>query len=231
VTGVQTCALPICARDRLDPSRFRVIYNGVDVNQYRFLEHVETDIAVGLVGTIDRPVKRADLFLRAAAQVSAQHPAVTWHLVGDGDLRHGCEALATDLGLRGRTVFAGSVADVPTYLQKIAIGVICSDSEGFSNAVLEYMLSGCAVVATAVGGNLEAVQNGRTGLLVPAGDEVALARGISCLIEETAFRLALAREARVVAEHDFGWDKCVTDHEECYRTSLLAAGPVGGTAS
>jgi glycosyltransferase involved in cell wall biosynthesis len=218
----------VCARDRLDTSRFRVIYNGADTGQYRFVEHLENDVVVGIVGNIDRSVKRTDLFLRAAARVSAHHPEVTWHLVGDGDLRRECEALATYLGIRDRTVFAGRIADVPTYLQKIAIGVICSDSEGFSNAILEYMLSGCAVIATAVGGNLEAVQDGRTGLLVPAGDEGALAQAIGRLLDERAFRLALAREARTVAERNFGWDKCVADHEEYYRASLLAAGATEG---
>jgi L-malate glycosyltransferase len=226
--AVKDCA---CARDRLDSSRFRVIYNGVDVEQYRWVEHLERDIAVGIVGNINRSVKRTDLFLRAAARVSAQHPEVTWHLIGDGDLRPGCEALATKLGFRGRTVFAGPVVDVPQYLQRIAIGVICSDSEGFSNAILEYMLSGCAVIATAVGGNLEAVQDGRTGLLVPAGDELALAQAIGHLVEKKALRLALAREARNMAERNFSWDRCVADHEECYRASLLTAGATGGARS
>ena len=218
----------VCARDRLDTKRVRVIYNGADVDQYRFVEHTENDIAVGIVGNINRAVKRTDLFLRAAARVSEHHPEVTWHLVGDGVLRSGCEALAATLGIGDRTVFAGRIADVPTYLQKIAIGVICSDSEGFSNAILEYMLSGCTVVATAVGGNLEAVQDGRTGLLVPVGDEVALAQAIRRLVEDRALRLVLAREARTVAQRNFAWGKCVADHEEFYRVSLLAAGATAG---
>lgn len=213
----------VCSRDGLDRSRFRIIYNGVASSCYRFMEHQETGIAVGLVANINRPVKRADLFLRAAARVSARHPALTWHLIGDGELRPECEALAGELGIRDRTVFAGRVDDVPAALQRIAIGVICSDSEGFSNAVLEYMLSGCAVVATAVGGNLEAVSDGRTGLLVPPGDEGALANAISRLVEDPSLRVRMARAARRAVERDFSWDRCVSEHQDFYRASLEAA--------
>jgi L-malate glycosyltransferase len=221
----------VCTRDKLDTSKFRVIYNGADIDRYRFVEHTENDIAIGIVGNINRAVKRTELFLRAAARVSAHHPEVTWYLVGDGDLRPRCEALAAELSIGGRTVFAGRIADVPSYLQKIAVGVICSDSEGFSNAILEYMLSGCAVIATAVGGNLEAVQDGRTGLLVSPGDEAALAQAIHRLVEDRTLRLTLARAARSVAERNFTWEKCVADHEGFYRASLLAAGATAGVPS
>jgi glycosyltransferase involved in cell wall biosynthesis len=214
----------VCTRDRLDPSRVRVIHNGIDSSRFRFVEHPEDEVAIGIVGNLNRRVKRADLFLRAAARVAARYPGVTWHLIGDGELRPQYEALAAELGIAGHTVFTGRLADVPTYLQRLAIGVICSDSEGFSNAILEYMLSGCAVVATAVGGNLEAVHDGKTGLLVPPGDEVALANALSHLVEERAVRLRIARNARAMVEREFGWARCLADHEEYYLSSLLAAG-------
>lgn len=214
----------VCTRDHLDPSRVRVVYNGIDSGRFRYVDHPEMEIAIGIVGNLNRRVKRADLFLRAAARVAVRHPGVTWHLIGDGELRPQYEALAVELGIADRTVFTGRLADVPAYLQRLAVGVICSDSEGFSNAILEYMLSGCAVVATAVGGNLEAVHDGKTGLLVPPGDEVALANALSHLVEERAVRLRIARNARAMVEREFGWARCLADHEEYYLSSLLAAG-------
>ncbi len=213
----------VCSRDRLDPRRVGVIRNGIDVDCYRFVEHTEGGVAVGIVGNLNRRVKRADLFLRAAARVADRHPATTWHLIGDGELRPHYERLAAELGIADRTVFAGRIADVPAYLQRLAIGVMCSDSEGFSNAVLEYMLSGCAVVATSVGGNLEAVHDGRTGLLVPPGNDIALASALSRLIEERGTRAMLARQARAMAETEFGWEPCVEGHQEHYRAALSAA--------
>ena len=74
------------------------------------------------------------------------------------------------------------------YLFAFDIGVLCSLSEGFSNAILEYMASGLPVVATAVGGNGEQVQDGVTGFLVPAGDSQALAEPISALVRDPGQR-------------------------------------------
>ena len=147
-----------CNADGLDPARVTVIPNGIDVERYPFVEHGEEPPAVGIIGNLNRAVKRADLFLAAAARVAPDHPDVTWHVVGDGPLRPRCEEQAQRLGIAEHVVFAGRVGDVPEYLGRLAVGVNCSDSEGFSNAVLEYMLRGCTVVATDVGGNREAVQ-------------------------------------------------------------------------
>ena len=216
----------VCARDHLDPARVKVIHNGIDRDRFPFAEHSGSPLAIGFVANLDRPVKRADLFLRAAARVAREHPDITWHLVGDGELRPRYEALAAELGIRERTHFAGRIAEVPAYLQKLAIGVICSDSEGFSNAVLEYMLSGCAVVATAAGGNLEVVEDGSTGLLVPQGDEQALAGALRRLIEDPGLRGALCRRARTMVEREFPWEKCIAGHAEHYQALLLAAGAV-----
>ena len=214
----------VCWKDRLEPTRIKVIYNGVDTTEYEFVEHLETDVAIGIVGNLNRHVKRADLFLRAAARVHVRHPDVVFHVIGDGELRAEYEALAAELGIAGCTVFAGRIEDVPAYLGKLAVGVMCSDSEGFSNAVLEYMLRGCAVVATSVGGNLEVIRDGETGLLVPPGNGVALASAMSRLVEEKKTRLMLTLRARTVAEEGFDWSRCVSEHQDHYAEELRRVG-------
>lgn len=214
----------VCRRDGLDPERVKVIYNGVDIEGYRFVEHLESEVAIGIVGNLNRRVKRTDLFLRAAARVLARHPEVTFHVIGDGEYRAEYERLAVELGIGRSTVFAGRVTDVSGYLGKLAVGVICSDSEGFSNAVLEYMLRGCAVVATSVGGNLEVVRDGETGLLVPPGNEVALASALKRLVQEKKTRLMLTLRARELAERGFDWSSCVEEHQDHYARELRAAG-------
>lgn len=213
-----------CRRDGLDPERIKVIYNGVDIGSYRFVEHFESEMAIGIVGNLNRRVKRTDLFLRAAARVHARHPDVTFHVIGDGEFRGEYERLAIELGIARNTVFAGRIADVSGYLERLAIGVMCSDSEGFSNAVLEYMLRGCAVVATSVGGNLEVVRDGETGLLVPPGNEVALASAMKRLVQEKKTRLMLALRARELVERSFEWSACTEDHMTHYDEALREAG-------
>ncbi len=209
-----------CRRDGLDEGRFKVIPNGVDTQQYEFVDHAEPDPAVGIVGNLNRRVKRTDLFLRAAALLRERFPDVRWHIVGDGELRRGYERLADELGLGDRVVFAGRIEDVSGYLGRLAVGVNCSDSEGLSNAVLEYMLRGCAVVATDVGGNCEVVRDGETGLLVPADDPARLAGAIGRLLAEPQLRRRLARAAREEAVRRYDWRTCVRAHERWYEQLL-----------
>ncbi len=214
-----------CAADRLDPARVTVIPNGLDAAAFPCVEHPEAAGAtVGIVGNLNRPVKRTDLFVRAAGLVSPRHPTARWQVLGDGHLRPGLEALAREVGVGEALAFAGHVRDVPERLRGWAVGVICSDTEGFSNAVLEYMLSGCAVVATDVGGNREAVRHGETGLLVPPGDAQALADAVGALLDDPPRRVAMARRARAHAAAAYGWDRCVAAHADLYGRLLRGAG-------
>lgn len=200
----------------LDPNRFQVIYNGVDVDRLPWIEHEGPTLHIGIVGNLNRPVKRTDLFLRAAGRAAVRHRDVTWHILGEGNLRPGLESLAAEVGLGDRVVFAGSVSDVPAYLEKLQAAVICSDSEGLSNALLEYLFKGCAAVATDVGGNPELVRHEQTGLLVPPDDEVALAGALERLIEDPQLRRTLARAARRFAEESFSWERCEQEHSTLY---------------
>ena len=99
-------------------------------------------------------------------------------MLGDGCYRAEYEALARAEGIGDRTIFTGNIERVTDYLAKLQVGVLCSDSEGFSNALLEYMLCGCATIATRVGGNAEAITDGETGLLVPPDSVDALAEAL-----------------------------------------------------
>src|SRR5690606_19591897 len=147
----------------LDASKIEVIRNGVDVESLAFIRHRGSVTDIGIVGNVNREVKRTDLFIRAAVLVAQNYPGVRWHVIGDGPLRGGLESLARELGIADKVIFAGRISDVPGYLDRIQIGVLCSDSEGLSNALIEYMFKGAVPVVTAVGGNPELVSDGVTG--------------------------------------------------------------------
>jgi glycosyltransferase involved in cell wall biosynthesis len=205
-----------CRTDLLDPEAVRVIPNGIDPDAFPFQADPREPPAVGIVANLNRRVKRIDLFIEAAARVAAGRPDVVWHVVGDGQMRPEFEQQARSLGLGDRIRFVGRIADVSGYIGRLDVGVNCSDSEGFSNAVLEYMLRGCAVVATDVGGNSEMIESGKTGILVPRGDASALARAIEGLLADPADRVEMARRAREDIARRFNWDVTVGAHEELY---------------
>ena len=88
--------------------------------------------------------------------------------------------------------FAGSISDINRVLRAFAVGVNSSDSEGFSNAIIEYMMAGIPSVASDTSGNRELIEDDVNGALVPPGDRDALARAIIGYIQDPDRR---AREA------------------------------------
>ena len=180
------------AQDGVNREAVCVIYNGIDLENLPWVEHEGPTLHIGIVGNLDRRVKRTDLFLRAAGRVGRRYPQITWHVIGDGKYRDEYQALANAEGIGQRTVFTGDIDTVTKYLAQLQVGVLCSDSEGFSNALLEYMLCGCTAVATGVGGNNEAITDGQTGLLVPPDNVEALAEALLKLIEDVPLRRRLA---------------------------------------
>lgn len=200
----------------IDPARSRVIPNGVTISDYRFHRHSEGVSDIGIVGNMTRQVKRIDLFLNAAALVASEYPEIRWHIIGDGHLKQELQAQAESNGLSDRVIFTGRIDNIPEYLDRLQIGVICSDSEGLSNAIIEYMLKGVATVATNVGGNPELVIDARTGLLSPPGDAAGLARNILTLIKDDRLRQTLATNARRHIESSYGWDACLRQYEAAY---------------
>ncbi|MFH1671012.1 MAG: glycosyltransferase, partial [Patescibacteria group bacterium] len=101
--------------------------------------------------------------------------------------------------------FTGLRDDVADILSKTDIFVLPSYSEGLSNALMEAMASGCACIATEVGGNRFLIQNGISGFLFQPGDRDALRAHLRRLIEDKGKRTSLGEAARKRIEEEFDW--------------------------
>ncbi|MEF2529270.1 MULTISPECIES: glycosyltransferase [Streptomyces] len=131
-------------------------------------------------------------------------------------------AAARQAGVADRVRFAGGLggADVPAVLRS-ADAVLCpADYEPFGIVPLEAMACGRPVVASAVGGQLDTVVHGETGLLVPPGDPAALARAVSRLLAAPLLRAAYGTAARRRAVARYGWDRVAAATEASYRSVL-----------
>jgi glycosyltransferase involved in cell wall biosynthesis len=135
-------------------------------------------------------------------------------------MRPELENLAKNLHVFNKLHFAGRVSAVADYLEKLDIGIICSDSEGLSNALLEYMFKGVAAIATNVGGNPELIIHEETGLLIPPDNEHELADAILRLIGEKSLKDSMVMSARLAAEKQYSWEKCINSHDIYYREEL-----------
>lgn len=198
-------------REGVRPDKIQVVYNGLDLGRFgRRPDHEEVERmrkefglptkrpVVGIVANLS-PQKDYPTFLRAAARVANHNSEICFFIVGDGILRPSIESEVTNLGLEGRVIFAGQRNDIERCLACMNVFVLSSIREGFSNALLEAMASSLPVVATRVGGNIEAVTEGKSGFLFEVGDDEGLAQYILRLINdpEEASRLGECGRRRV----------------------------------
>jgi glycosyltransferase involved in cell wall biosynthesis len=214
----QAVADTISRQEAIDRSSFDVIYNGVEIPALGITgtaAAVTPSQTVIMVANL-RPVKAVDTLIRAAAIVVKSVPNVRFAIVGDGPQRTSLLKLAAELSLTGQIEFTGSTSDVRSTLRDATVGVLTSTSEGFSNAILEYMCASLPVVATNVGGNREAVLDGKTGFLVAPGDLDALASKLTYLLTHPDESLRLGCAGRKRAEAEFSLDTMIRDYQEYY---------------
>jgi glycosyltransferase involved in cell wall biosynthesis len=221
VANCAACRQAVLQDEGLDPQRVVVLENGVDLSRFpisKILLHEKSPLAVRRVGVTAnlRPVKGLDVFVQAAAAVARGHPGVRFAVAGEGPLRPALERQAQELGLGDRFVLLGEVKDIPDFLCGLDVAVLPSRSEGMSNALLEYMAAGKAIVATAAGGNTRLIDDGAHGLLVPPGDAAALARAIARLLEDAKLSQRLAAAARQRVEESYSRAAMVRRFETFY---------------
>ncbi|MCE9530169.1 MAG: glycosyltransferase, partial [Planctomycetes bacterium] len=188
--------------EQQSPEKVVVIENGVDVERFpigRPPETGRTNVQVGAVANL-RPVKNIDGLVRVTALLRNKHPQLRFEVAGEGEQRSELERL---IGTNDAVRLSGPVTDVPAFLARQDIAVLCSHSEGMSNALLEYMAAGRAIVATDVGANGRLVRDRIDGLIVPPKDDAALAAAIAWLTEhpEAARQMGSSARERVASQY------------------------------
>jgi glycosyltransferase involved in cell wall biosynthesis len=206
-----------------------MIRNGIDLRPFdRAPAVVKTELGwgayplVGLVGRLSVE-KGVDIFLNAAAHVLAQIPDAKFVVAGDGPDRAKMDALIDDFGIRGSVRMLGRRDDMPSVYASLEVMVSASRREGLPIAILEGMASRLPLVATAVGEVPTIIQDGRTGVLVPAEDPEALAAAIIELLQDSAQRERLGSAARKLVEDEFSAARMTADYLRVYEEALAAA--------
>lgn len=161
-------------------------------------------------------------YIKAADILSRKHPEnIEFCLAGSVDMRNPTSATESEVEewrAKGSLVILGQVNDISALFSTSSIVVLPSYREGFPRVLMEAAACGRPVVTTDVPGCRDAVQPGRTGLIVPARDAVALADAIDYLIVNPDLRRQMGVAGRLLAEQEFAIESVVEAHWQIYRT-------------
>jgi phosphatidylinositol alpha-1,6-mannosyltransferase len=205
-----------------DASRAHVINNGVDLPPAPSFDTRPGPPTILTVARMEERYKGHDVIARALPLVRSRVPGVRWVAVGDGSLRRTFESLVESSGVGDAAVFTGSVSDVErdAWFRKSHVFAMPSrlparrpGGEGFGIVFLEAGANGLPVVAGGVGGALDAVRDGETGLLVDPADHLALADALVELLSNPERARKMARAGRAFAE-EHSWDAVAGRVEE-----------------
>jgi len=221
-------------REAVRRERTHCLPNGVDTQRFHPWDErrrLEGRRAMGLddshylFGCAARfvPVKRHEDLLRAFAQATVDCPQARLALVGSGPLEGELHQQAEALDIGARVLFCGDRADVENVLPLLDAFVLSSSTEGMSNAILEAMACGLPIVATAVGGNPEVVQPGRTGLLVPPLAPQELATALRALLDCPERGRWMGRHGRRRVEARFSLSAMINAFSRLYLEPACAA--------
>ncbi|MEM1268603.1 MAG: glycosyltransferase family 4 protein [Bacteroidota bacterium] len=196
--------------------QLHVIHNGIADHDARATPGAERDVMeVVMVARFQEPKNHADP-LRVLAQSDA---GLHVTFVGDGAKEEAMHTFARSSGVQDRVTFAGYSSDVIPFLTRAQVFMLISDSEGFPLSILEGMRAGLPVVASDVGGIGEAVVEGETGFLVPAGDVDLLRKRLEQLAADPALRKRMGEAGRARFEQLFTLDAMIERTLDVYEVA------------
>lgn len=218
----------VLERENANPEKLRLIYNGLELNPFadakknrnsarKLLGLEQDDITIVMVANLI-PYKGHEDAIRAIAIAKQSHPNIRLLCAGeDRGIQTHLESLAHKLDAAENVIFLGRRDDVPDLLAASDIGLVASHEEGFCNALLEQMAAGLPVIATDVGGNREALNDGEFGYLVDPHSSSQIASAIENIINGLEGAIETGRRASQYIRDNFSTEKMVGSYLDLYR--------------
>jgi glycosyltransferase involved in cell wall biosynthesis len=233
--------LCVCRADRtrmielqgVAPEKLRVLPNGLPPAHDTVPDATAVRARLGLAAQTPvvsivanlRPEKAVDEAVAAFARARRELPEAHMLVIGTGTELGRVQAAVAEHGLGESVSLLGRRPDVPDLLAATDVAVLSSAREGCPMALLEYMASGLAIVATDVGGVPDVIDDGAHGLIVPPHDAEAMGAAMVTLLRDAGLRRRLGAAARIRQEREFTFRAMMTRLEDLYES--LARAPRG----
>ena len=215
----------------VSPERVLVVQNGIDPSRVppgggtEFRREFGIGEGAPLVAVVGRlvPDKGHRDAIDAFSTAAKELPGARLLIAGSGKLRAELEAYAASSAAAGSVIFAGERSDVPALLDAADTLLVTSYREGAPHVVLEAMVAGTPVVATAVAGIPEMIEDGESGLLVPPGAPELAAAALLKLLGDGELSARLGAEGARRVRDRFSLDRMVTEVERCFELAAASA--------
>lgn len=212
-------------KEGFNGDRIKVIYNGINTEKFgniRYDNELKRDLGipegnrvVGIIANF-RPMKHHHTFIKAAEIVLRQRQDVTFILVGTGQLKGEMEGLACSLGIEKNIIFVGPRNDITRFLSIMDIGVNCSEGEGLSNAIMEYMATGIVCVVSDAGGNPDLITDNVNGFVFRLDDYQRLATLIVTALSNKPLCEKFVRKSLEKIETEMSLKAKLSEYESFY---------------
>ena len=214
--------------------RVRLIPRGVDLDKFKFnmpAASSKSEYKIGVVGRVT-PIKGHGFFLQAIARVVRLFPKVKVLIVGDAPKDkpgyiENLKSLAKQLQIEKYVEFLGAQYDIPKIMSELDLLVLPSiGREAFGRVIIEAGASGVPVIATRIGGAMEIIEDGHTGILVKPGDILEMVNSIIRVLKDRELSKNIAIEARKKIEREYSLVKMTEDtikvyEEACKKKNIL----------
>lgn len=206
------------------PEKIRIIPRGVDTKKFAYIPPEEKRNKFFTLGMVSRitPLKGHLDFIKAVSVLSRSIPRIKAYIVGDiknkkSDYIRQMEVLVKSLMLNDVVQFVDQTEDVPSLLSKLDVLVSPSrEQEAFGRIIVEAQSSGVPCVATRVGGIVDIIKDGMTGLLAEPSNPHDIAKKVQRFYKEPALAQEIARNARLSVEANYNLEKMMKSTLACY---------------
>ena len=218
---------------KIDSRKISTVYNGVDLSAFKPAAGIgmnireahqikDRDKVILFLSHVTKQ-KGVDMAIRAFAEIRRKKSNLKLMIVGDGDYFLKAKRLVRQLKMDLHVFFSGAVEHkwIPNYINAGDILLFPTiRKEGFPFVIIEAMACGKPIVATKIGGNIEALDDGRTGVLIEAGNLNETVKSLEKLLDDDELSRQLGQNAFIEATRRFGIEKMVLGIERVLKTCI-----------